>query len=229
MSSLFDDTPEELDALRSSVEKWLEKAANSVWSFRREDEASFWRDTEQFEDHEAGRLDKSKPPSLTATARCYMALAYARRYAKDPDVGRRADDPNIPLDWKDSVRDFVAKTRLKVDRNFKIAEWEPKKKKKQTGRRTAKTANKKKPINNFEIAHLSDFRFVCDFQNRFPTGDHDEPNHIHMIRSRRDGEFGATVSRTIRGIIEAKASATGNEDNRSVARINPSQNLLPVS
>ena len=47
MSSPFDDTPESLVELRTTVMDWVKKSREAVLSFQRDD-GSFWRDTKQY-------------------------------------------------------------------------------------------------------------------------------------------------------------------------------------
>ena len=102
MPSAFTDTPEELVALRTSVEDWLEKATKAVWSFQRPD-GLFWRDTSQFE-------QEKRSTSLTSTVRSYVALAYANRHP--------CERQSVALEkWIDSFKKFAANSRLDLDRS----------------------------------------------------------------------------------------------------------------
>lgn len=114
MPTSFTDTPEELVALRTSVEDWLEKATNAVWSFHRDD-GLFWRDTVQFNSGQ----DTS---SLTTTARSYMALACANRCSR----GRK---PFAPKEWPERFSKLIEKERLDRDKTGKIIDLKTKGKK----------------------------------------------------------------------------------------------------
>lgn len=73
MTGLFNDSPEELVALRKTVQDWLGKARDAVITFFDEHTYSFKRDIKE---------GVPSPPSaihLTNTARCYMSLVYASR------------------------------------------------------------------------------------------------------------------------------------------------------
>ena len=60
-------TPEDLNELRTIVEEWIQRASNAVWSFAKKNGA-FQRDSRT-----------PDRPSVTTTARCYMALASVDR------------------------------------------------------------------------------------------------------------------------------------------------------
>ena len=80
----FSSSPEDLHELRATVEDWLNKARQAVWSFEDETTGCF-------------RKDSSQPPSasITTTARCYMGLAYAER--------QRGKEKEDSKDWRGAL------------------------------------------------------------------------------------------------------------------------------
>ncbi len=134
------NSPEELDALRSSVEDWLGKSQDAVWSFFDAEDGSFYRDSKAVAD------DKI---SLTTTARCYMALAYSsRRLKKGPTTNGAS--------LLKRLSNFLGDNHLK----FK----EP-----NGGEFYETIEGKDELLNNFELAHLADFSFLTKFAHRFSS------------------------------------------------------------
>lgn len=151
MSSPFEDTPEDLVALQTTVRDWVEKAQKAVLSFRRTD-GSFWRGSDALEAAEEKPSQDKR--SLTTTSRSYIALAYADRCLSK---GENTKSP----DWIASFNDFFAKPVLKSTR---------------TGlKEIPLTGGMKDPknlkVNYFDVAHLADLKFTQDYVNRFLNGD----------------------------------------------------------
>ncbi len=130
MSTPFDDSPEDLVALRATVEEWLEKAMEAVWSFHHRD-GSFWRDTRQPDEKKKG------PSSLTASARAHMAMAYAGRYKEEALKEYLSD-------WIEGFKTFISDDRLVCNGSDKLKDSKNKDKE-----------NKAIDVNNFELAHLA--------------------------------------------------------------------------
>jgi len=139
--------PEDLHELRTAVEDWLKNARDAVWFFERED-GSFQSD--------------SKTPhhsSITTTARCYMALAYAeRQLGKEPE----RDKPQ----WRKTLASYLQNLPVKhAECGFKV---------------TRPKNEEGEDLNNFEIAHLADFEFVRKFATRF-GGNEDDAESIEWL------------------------------------------------
>src|SRR4051794_33323587 len=73
---------EDLAQLRSLLETWIDRAANAVWNFKRDDDGSFWTNSD------APRAGTTAP-HITSTARAYVALQNAHR-ARGEDATPRA-------------------------------------------------------------------------------------------------------------------------------------------
>ncbi len=145
MSSPFDDTPESLVELRTTVMDWVKKSREAVLSFQRDD-GSFWRDTKQYR-KDKGNLGKSLSP--TVTARSYTALVAVDRCLGG--IRNGGDD-----DWTNRFAKFVRRKRFGiVGRRIKNLDsiTDPKRKSER--------------LNRFEVAHLADFVLAADYINRF--------------------------------------------------------------
>ncbi len=149
MSSPFDDTPESLVQLRTTVRDWVKKSREAVLSFRR-DNGSFWRDTKQY------RKDKGNPGenlSPTVTARSYTALVAADRCLEGISDG--GDD-----DWKIWFAKFVEEKRFGIVDDAKDI------KDIDSIRDLTRTPDGGH-LNRFEVAHLADFVLAADYVDRF--------------------------------------------------------------
>ena len=133
-------TPEELHDLRRTVEDWLERARDAVWSFESSrGSGSFKRDS-----------SKSNRSSLTTTARCYMALANAERQLNGSSDG-------LTPELLDSFYGYAKKIPVTYQENkFKVS--------------NSDLDDHDQPLNTFEVAHLADFEFVRSFCARFKKG-----------------------------------------------------------
>lgn len=152
MDSPFKDSPEDLNALRYSVKDWLQKAQEAVWSFHEDRDHSFLRDSDVDSD---GRGKKS----LTTTARCCMALAYAERH-----LGENQNAPGGG--WRDEAMQFFANAGLEENKEDRTILEPP------------DSEEKKNLLNNFELAHLSDFFFLDQLNKRFPPNKEKDPMAI---------------------------------------------------
>ena len=152
MSSPFDDTPESLVELRTTVMDWVKKSRKAVLSFKRDD-GSFWRDTKQYVEEKG---DPGESLSPTVTARSYTALVAADRCLGGISIG---EDDN----WKERFADFV-----KNEDRFRIAE-DAEELKDIDSFIDPKSIGKGNEgyLNRFEVAHLADFVLATDYINRF--------------------------------------------------------------
>lgn len=128
--------PDALNRLRSTVEDWLDRAEQAVWTFERHN-GLFQRDSA-----------KSDHSSITTTARCYMALAYAER-------SRKGTSNQYMPDWRSRLNSYLANKPFQLEKGEFVVS--------QLGKDESD-----KNFNNFEIAHLADFVFAKKFAERFP-------------------------------------------------------------
>ena len=144
-------TIEDLAELRSTLEIWMDRAAQAVWKFGREDDGSFWTNSKVAQD--AARMQarakagseeaKASAPHVTTTARSFVALQNAHR--------SRGDDAKPSAgDWAGLLAKFAS--------NFPI---------KLNGDNDFQEAGGKAKVNIFDIAHLADFFQVAEYADRF--------------------------------------------------------------
>lgn len=139
------DTPEQLHELRNSVESWLKKAREAVWTFQNEGGAlkgTFLR---------ASDMKDNNHLSSTTTARCYMSLLYA-----DRQIGS-SKSSNISK-WYKSLEECFNTIK------FEIKDGEIVESIKKNG---GASDNSPTRLNNFEIAHILDFDFAYNYCMRF--------------------------------------------------------------
>jgi hypothetical protein len=150
MTSLdYQKPPEQLVRLRQLVEEWTRKAKGAVGTFQRSD-GSFWKDSGTYSDaKESGKDPEKTPPNLTSTARAYMALVAADQVLADDSPG-----------WKEPFNDFVTRQRLR---------WK--------GGSLYEVGNDQEMLNNFDIAHLTDFVIAEEYLARF-FEKHNTPTNV---------------------------------------------------
>ena len=136
------------------------------------------------------RRDSRKPDhsSITTTARCYMALAYVQRQLGDIDK-------SLP-DWQPLFAQYRKSLPFQFD-DQKFVISKPRKGEPQN-----------KQLNNFEIAHLSDFVFVELFEARYScrtlrVSASQQSNH-HKLPS----ELGTQISEALGGLLCNSSDAT---------------------
>lgn len=167
MNSPFEDTPENLVALQTTVRDWVKTARDSVESFYRNDlkDGTFWRDSnacetvlgqkekkEEEEEEEEEEKGKDKR-SLTTTSRSYIALAYADRCLSK-------DENSKSPDWVDAFKGFFAQPVLKIS-NGDL---------KEIPLEDGSEEPKDLVVNIFDVAHLADLKFTHDYVSRFLDG-----------------------------------------------------------
>lgn len=129
--------PEDLHQLRTSVEDWLEKARDAVWSFKRED-GSFQSDSK-----------KSDHSSITTTARCYMALAYTER-----QLGKESERDKP--EWRKTLASYMQDLPMKPTKSgFEVTKPDNEKKQELNNFEIAHLAD-------FEFVRKFSTRFCTD-------------------------------------------------------------------
>ena len=130
-------SPEELVELRESVKLWQERAQGSLIGFARQD-GSFLLDSNHISQDGKYRLHP------TATARSYLGLAAADRWTRNGSL--------VPPEWVNKFHHLCNSGKL-----FNI-----------TGREDLRSRDgKHRTLNNFDIAHLSDYVLVNKYIDRF--------------------------------------------------------------
>jgi hypothetical protein len=131
---------EDLAQLRAVTEIWIDRAANAVWGFGRED-GSFWTNSKA-----ASKKEAPPPPHITTTARAYVALQNAHR--------ARGQNGRPPVDkWVNSFSQFVQQVHMEWDR--------------ADGIRFTELKMKDPKVNIFDVAHFVDFIQVDEYISRF--------------------------------------------------------------
>ncbi len=169
MSSPFEDTPEDLVALQTTVRDWVKTAQDAVLSFHRRD-GLFWRDSKAWNLVKSVKDDKEKDKrSLTTTSRSYMALVYAGRcLAKN-------DDEHSPK-WIDGFESFFKKKVLRKDKDDEFEET----------RLVAGLTKEDIQVNTFDIAHLADITFSAEYLNVFFPGRSLNVNSIFQKKNSKE-------------------------------------------
>ncbi|MEA3037130.1 MAG: hypothetical protein QOH04_2907 [Sphingomonadales bacterium] len=133
-----------LVALREGVEDWVRRASEALEDFSLErDDGSYWKDSRTPETD-----GPQSPPNITTTARSYVALAAA-------DAIKDGKDRRDPPSWSSKFELFTSTP--------KVFRW---------GRHLFELGKKvstglQDKQNDFDVAHLSDFLYVCEYLNRF--------------------------------------------------------------
>lgn len=144
-------TIDDLAELRSTLEIWVDRAAQAVWKFARTDDGSFWTNSEVAEvaaraeakEKAKGGVGNASPPHVTTTARSFVALQNAHR--------SRGDDTKLSAqDWVALLAKFTSNFPINVDAENNFAE-----------------EGAKAKVNIFDIAHLADFFQVAEYADRF--------------------------------------------------------------
>jgi hypothetical protein len=148
MATQFHDTPEELDALRTSVKDWLRESVDHLLTFKRID-GSFRRDSE----------DRDTKPSFTVTARSYTALAYASRHLS----GSKNLKVCEPLSGLSDYVNILSENLI-VDENDKLCD-----------KSTSLSDNTPSELSKFELSHLVDFIYLKLYFGRFFHSSQGEP------------------------------------------------------
>jgi hypothetical protein len=130
---------EHLAQLRAVIEIWIDRAADAVWGFRREDDGSFWTNSK-------AASKKDVPPHITTTARAYIALQNAHR--------ARGEYGRPPVhNWVNFFTRFVSQVRIQWDETTAIQFNE--------------LNQKDSKVNIFDVAHFVDFIQVNEYISRF--------------------------------------------------------------
>ena len=141
MSDPFSTAPEALFDLRESVDSWLNTAQSALLTFSRHDGA-FSLDSNPNLAKEKYRLHP------TASARSYVGLMSVDRWSDS--TSRR------PPDWVEKFRTFCdSKPKFDLEKWIDVLTEE----------------SKHKSLNNFDIAHLTDYSLVHTYINRFHRTD----------------------------------------------------------
>ena len=138
----FEKTPEDLNELRVLVNDWLIRSEKAIRSFQRSDENS------KGSFLKSSSSDKNSKLSNTTAARCYMGLVYSDKF-KSLD--------GSPPQWRSSLKSCISNLELTL-KNDEVIE------------KNLTTADTQ-PLNNFEIAHITDFLFAHDYCERFYASD----------------------------------------------------------
>jgi len=153
---------EDLAQLRAAIEIWIDRAANAVWGFRRDD-GTFWINSK-------AAAKSGIPPHITTAARAYIALQNAHR-AKGQDA-----KPSVG-DWVNRFSHFVNQLHMEWHREDKI-------------RFKELHEEQKAKVNTFDVAHFADFIQVAEYISRFELSE--DPIRVVIARKRRNGRSSAS-------------------------------------
>lgn|GEM_PF-2522534 len=141
-------TPTELNELRTSVERWLERARSSLLTFLKDD-ATFLLDSDD-------KGSSSEPFNTTTTARAYKALVCCEWRIEAPKLNSQFKTVGQALQRFLAQHHYVLAAEAAIDKeslkdNFFI--WDD-------GESVPSENIEKRRLNNFDVVHLSDYIYA---------------------------------------------------------------------
>ena len=199
---------DDLAGLRSTLETWIDRAADAVWNFHVKEDGSFWNNSTA-----PGKVtrENKRTPHITTTARCYIALLYAHR-------ARGEGASPSPKKWVECFDQFTSDVHM----TWEHAPGGDDLRFEETAK---KDDGEKGSVNTFDVAHLADFIQVADYVKRFRLREEGAIPVWRMAQPTPDA--GETSNEDNDGLENDKGSPQENDNkpiNTNIAAGVPGQN-----